>query len=84
MPQPLIVVVEDEDHLAQGPLFNLQAEGYRTHHELDGDAALDYLLRGTGSDDPPAAVILDVMLPGQDGFSITLTIALCWSIIRTS
>ena len=67
MPQPLIAVVEDEDHLAQGLLFNLQAEGFRTHHEVDGDAALAYLL-GTG--DPPTAVILDVMLPGKDGFAI--------------
>src|ERR1700742_3200462 len=67
MPSPLIVVVEDEEHLAQGLLFNLEAEGYRTHHEADGDAALAWLL---STPDPPAAVLLDVMLPGQDGFSI--------------
>lgn len=67
MPSPLIAVVEDEDHLAQGLLFNLQAEGYRTHHESDGDAALQWLLNAP---EPPAAVLLDVMLPGQDGFSI--------------
>ncbi len=64
---PLIVVVEDEDHLAQGLIFNLQAEGYSTHHEANGDDALAYLLH------PPqkiGAVILDCMLPGRDGFSI--------------
>jgi DNA-binding response OmpR family regulator len=64
---PLIVVVEDEDHLAQGLLFNLRAEGYRAHHESDGDSALAYLLA------PPeaiAAVVLDCMLPGADGFTI--------------
>src|ERR1700733_13705103 len=64
---PLIVLVEDEEHLAQGLLFNLQAEGYRTHHESDGDAALAYLSA------PPeniAAIILDGMLPGADGFTI--------------
>ncbi len=64
---PLIIVVEDEDHLAQGLLFNLQAEGYRTHHEADGDAALHYLLN---TEDTPSAVLLDVMLPGKDGFAI--------------
>jgi len=64
---PLIAVVEDEDHLAQGLLFNLQAEGYRTHHESDGDAALAYLL---ATKDPIAAIVLDCMLPGQDGFTI--------------
>jgi DNA-binding response OmpR family regulator len=67
MPSPLIAVVEDEEHLAQGLLFNLQAEGYRTHHEADGDSALAWLLN---TPEPPAAVLLDVMLPGQDGFSI--------------
>ena len=64
---PLIAVVEDEDHLAQGLLFNLQAEGYRTHHESDGDAALAWLL---DPGEPIAAVVLDCMLPGADGFTI--------------
>src|ERR1700722_12302159 len=70
-PAPLIVVVEDEDHLAQGLLFNLQAEGYRTHHESDGDAALAYLLAPL--EDPKQnidAILLDGMLPGADGFTI--------------
>ena len=69
--EPLIAVVEDEDHLAQGLLFNLQAEGYRTHHEADGDAALAWLL---APPEPPAAVILDCMLPGADGFTIVKTL----------
>jgi DNA-binding response OmpR family regulator len=66
-PSPLIALIEDEAHLAQGLLFNLKAEGYRTHHESDGDAALAYLLA------PPekiAAIVLDCMLPGADGFII--------------
>ena len=64
---PLIVLVEDEEHLAQGLLFNLQAEGYRTHHESDGDAALAYLI---ANKENPAAIVLDCMLPGADGFTI--------------
>jgi DNA-binding response OmpR family regulator len=64
---PLIVLVEDEEHLAQGLIFNLQAEGYRTHHESDGDSALAYLLH---PEENIAAVILDCMLPGVDGFTI--------------
>jgi DNA-binding response OmpR family regulator len=71
---PLIVLVEDEEHLAQGLLFNLQAEGYRTHHESDGDAALAYLLASKESSDPIAAVVLDGMLPGADGFTIVRTL----------
>ena len=67
---PLIAIIEDEEHLAQGLVFNLEAEGYRTHHEADGDSALAWLLEATASPTPPAAILLDVMLPGRDGFSI--------------
>jgi DNA-binding response OmpR family regulator len=69
---PLIAVIEDEEHLAQGLLFNLEADGYRTHHESDGDSALAWLIAATapGAPNPPTAILLDVMLPGRDGFSI--------------
>jgi DNA-binding response OmpR family regulator len=70
---PLIALIEDEEHLAQGLLYNLQAEGYRTHHESDGDAALAWLLAATapGADaEVPAVIVLDCMLPGADGFAI--------------
>ena len=65
--EPLIVLVEDEEHLAQGLLFNLQAEGYRVHHESDGDSALAWLL---ATKENIAAILLDCMLPGADGFTI--------------
>lgn len=76
--KPLIAVIEDEEHLAQGLIFNLEAEGYNTHHEVDGNVALAWLLGATepggyqyaGGSAPPAAILLDVMLPGRDGFSI--------------
>ena len=69
---PLIALIEDEEHLAQGLLFNLEAEGYRTHHESDGDAALAYLLAAPQSGPKKLGVIvLDCMLPGTDGFAIT-------------
>jgi DNA-binding response OmpR family regulator len=60
-----VLVVEDEANLAQGLLFNLQAEGHEVQVEGDGDAALD-ALRKRAFD----AVVLDVMLPGRDGFEI--------------
>jgi DNA-binding response OmpR family regulator len=70
-PELLIAVIEDEEHLATGLLFNLQAEGYRTHHESDGDAALAWLLAAPASGpEAPAAILLDCMLPGKDGFAI--------------
>lgn len=64
---PLIILVEDEEHLAQGLLFNLEAEGYATRHFADGADALKYLL---ATDDTIAAILLDVMLPGRNGFEI--------------
>ena len=64
---PLIVLVEDEEHLAQGLVFNLEAESYRTRHFADGAEALAWLL---STQDDLGVILLDVMLPGKDGFSI--------------
>ncbi len=60
-----ILVVEDEAHLAQGLLYNLGAEGYEVQIAVDGESALEILAA-----DAIDAVILDVMLPGRDGFSV--------------
>jgi DNA-binding response OmpR family regulator len=60
-----ILVVEDEAHLAQGLLFNLRAEGYTVQLAVDGETALESLAA-----DAFDAIILDVMLPGRDGFSV--------------
>jgi DNA-binding response OmpR family regulator len=60
-----VLVVEDEANLAQGLQFNLQAEGHDVRMETDGEAALA-ALRTRAFD----AVVLDVMLPGRDGFEI--------------
>ena len=68
---PLIVIVEDEDHLAQGLLFNLEADGYRTLHFADGAEALAYLLE---TREEIGAILLDVMLPGKDGVEIVRTL----------
>jgi DNA-binding response OmpR family regulator len=68
MPEsPLIVLVEDEEHLAQGLVFNLEAEGFRTRHFADGSEALAWLLQ---TEDDLGAILLDVMLPGKNGFDI--------------
>ena len=66
----LIGIVEDEQHIAEALLFNLQAEGFRTHHETDGDAAMQWLLSDDADAERPDALLLDVMLPGRDGFSL--------------
>jgi DNA-binding response OmpR family regulator len=62
-----VLVVEDEAHLAQGLRFNLEAEGYAAEVVGDGEAATDRLLEKKEGFD---AVVLDIMLPGKDGFSV--------------
>jgi|HigsolmetaAR201D_1030396.scaffolds.fasta_scaffold12582_3 Response regulators consisting of a CheY-like receiver domain and a winged-helix DNA-binding domain len=62
-----ILVVEDELHLAEGLRFNLEAEGYQVQVVESGEAALEQL-----NTEPKAfdVVVLDVMLPGKDGFTV--------------
>jgi len=62
-----VLVVEDEAHLARGLRFNLEAEGYTVEVAGDGETALEMLLKRKEVFD---ALVLDVMLPGQDGFSV--------------
>jgi DNA-binding response OmpR family regulator len=62
-----VLVVEDEQHLADGLRFNLEAEGYTVDTVGDGESALSLLLE---REQPFDAVILDVMLPGKDGFAV--------------
>ena len=66
-----ILIVEDEAHLAQGLLFNLQAEGHEAVVAADGETAVDLLLKQS---EPFDAVVLDVMLPGMDGFAVARAI----------
>ena len=62
-----ILVVEDEAHIADGLRFNLEAEGHEVDVDGDGQQALDRLLEHRSRYD---AVVLDVMLPGKDGFQV--------------
>ncbi len=62
-----VLVVEDEAHLAQGLRFNLEAEGYSAEVVGDGEAATDRLL---GKRENFDVIVLDIMLPGKDGFSV--------------
>ena len=56
-----VLVVEDEQHLAEGLRFNLEAEGYQVQVVDTGEAALETLKAEAPAFD---VVVLDVMLPG--------------------
>jgi DNA-binding response OmpR family regulator len=62
-----ILLVEDEEHLAQGLRFNLEAEGHEVEVTDKGEVALKKLLKEKQEFD---ALVLDVMLPGKDGFTV--------------
>jgi DNA-binding response OmpR family regulator len=61
-----ILVVEDEAHLAEGLRFNLEAEGHSVVVSSTGEEALDLLKSKADFE----ALVLDVMLPGKDGFTV--------------
>ena len=60
-----LLLVEDEPHIAQGLIFNLEEEGYAVHHVDNGEEALAILTTGSF-----ALMILDLMLPGIDGLEV--------------
>ncbi len=61
-----VLIVEDELHLAEGLRFNLEAEEYEVKVVETGEAALEALRATPGFD----VIVLDVMLPGMDGFAV--------------
>ncbi len=62
-----ILVVEDEAHLAEGLRFNLEAEGHSVKITGKGEEALEILLKQPHDFE---ALVLDVMLPGKNGFDV--------------
>ncbi len=60
-----ILLVEDEETLATGLLFNLKEEGYHVFWAKDGLQALELFESGTYD-----LIILDIMLPYHDGFEV--------------
>jgi len=62
-----ILIVEDEKHLAEGLRFNLEAENFEVEVAMDGRRALDILFQEKQQFD---AIVLDLMLPETDGFTI--------------
>lgn len=62
-----ILVVEDEAHIAAGLRFNLEAEGHSVELAERGEEALKLLLLQRERFD---LLVLDVMLPGKDGFAV--------------
>ena len=65
MKRPQILLVEDEGHIAQGLIFNLELEGYRITHAETGVAAMEAF-----HSRPFDLVVLDLMLPDSNGIDL--------------
>ena len=65
---PRVLIVEDEQHLADGLRFNLDAEGYRAEIVDTGERAIARLIGPERQ--RYDLVVLDIMLPGKDGFTV--------------
>src|SRR5687768_9875861 len=64
---PRLLIVEDEAHIASGLRYNLEADGHHVTQTENGEAALEALAANPSAID---LVVLDVMLPGIDGFAV--------------
>ena len=62
-----ILVVDDEEHLAVGIKFNLEAEGFKVSTAGEGLTALKII---EDESDPVDLVVLDLMLPGMSGYEV--------------
>ena len=60
-----ILIVEDDKHISKLVKFNLEKAGYECTVAATGEKALEVL-----NDQPVDLIILDIMLPGMDGFGI--------------
>lgn len=60
-----LLVVEDEEAIATGLVFNLKRKGYQVDLEADGKKAFEKAKGGAYE-----LIVLDVQLPGMDGFQI--------------
>jgi len=60
-----VLLAEDEPNIVESLTFLLERAGFEVRSEMNGQSALDAALADT-----PDVMILDVMLPGLDGFEI--------------
>lgn len=60
-----ILLVEDDENLADGLVLNLEAEGYQVVTVNDGNAVMDIFKKGVFD-----LILMDIMLPGVDGLTL--------------
>jgi two-component system OmpR family response regulator len=61
-----VLVVDDEPDIVETLEFALRKRGFRVRHALDGNEAIE-----AARQDPPDILLLDVMLPGVNGYEVS-------------
>jgi DNA-binding response OmpR family regulator len=61
----MVLVIDDDDPTREALQASLSALGYRVTGATDGEAAMQIV-----ATDPPIAVVLDLYMPGMDGFEV--------------
>ena len=64
----LVLIVDDEKDLREIIRYNLEQEGIKSIQASDGDKAIEALNKN------PSLIMLDIMMPGKDGYEICKTI----------
>jgi len=67
--EPTILLIEDDESIAEPLIFGLQSEGMKVLHAPNGAQGL-----ALARSDHPDAILLDVMLPDTDGFAVCRTL----------
>ena len=65
LPQKRILIIEDDEHIAQGLKLNLSLQGYEVSIASNGTSGLRMWKEWN-----PHLIVLDIMLPGLDGLSV--------------
>ena len=63
---PMVLVVDDDDHMREYMRASLEIEGYTVHEARNAEEGLSFL----ESDHQPQLILLDVMMPGTDGWEM--------------
>jgi DNA-binding response OmpR family regulator len=62
---PMVLIIDDDDSIRQVLSLGLEMEGFRTATAQDGFNGLRSAVH-----EPPDVVVLDMMMPGRDGFTV--------------